>query len=558
MNSLELSRKIRSNPLDFIDEFLGIYPHPGQRAWIENSTKLISILRPGNKWGKTMVEALLHIWHAMVKPRLTDRVMSEDEWLRVPYQTLVFGPEYEQSRELLRMIVEIVQGAFLIYVCPKCDSHKIDKENAKKKYFTCLACGERFDKPGSRTNRSMLKDWAIEQDSSGAQLLPHLKWFNGSQTLGRSYDEMGKAFKMKALAYITGDECADISELYVFTTNTLLPRLFTLKGNIHFVGTPQPGGLDYAHMIELAESEMKRDDWKEKGELYTQKGSVYDNTYIDAEYIGRIEKVADPELKRQIIEGEIVEIGEKYFGYSRVRNMVDPELKLIPEGFPGRKYITSGDYSFGESNWADWTVFTTWDYTTEPWTLVYHKRFKGKDMPIPLQYELTRDILRRFPGQLIIDASGPGGKNAKAFLRDLHPIAFDAGTSGPGTTKKADGLASLKTALDGGDSEVLRRRMIVKQNGEIVDYNKHWGLLRTPDIPELFAEMVNYQLEDKKIVTDQVMSVMMAVDWLMMRRPKQTHVRAIDMDFLSATTGDNKNYVPGYFPYVHKNRAVDI
>jgi hypothetical protein len=189
--------------------------------------------------------------------------------------------------------------------------------------------------------------------------------------------------------------------------------------------------------------------------------------------------------------------------------------------------------------------------------MVHHKRFKGKDMPIPLQYELTRDIVRRFPGRIIIDASGPGGKNAKAFLRDLHPIPFDAGSIGSDLTKKSEGLASLKTALDGGSSEEFRRISIVKEDGTVVDYNKHWGLIRTPDINELFAEMVNYQLEDKKIVTDQVMSVMMAVDWLMMRRPKNTHIRAVDMDLLTARV-ENQAYTPGYFPYTHKNRAVDI
>ena len=557
MNSLKLSQEIRNDPIRFIDEFLGIYPHPGQREWLTNATKVINILRPGNKWGKTMSEALMHTWHAMCKPNLRDRVLSEDEWLRVAYQTLVFGPEYEQSREMLKMVVEVVQGSMLIYVCPQCDSHRIDKATAKEKYFHCLDCGAYFERAKSRTNKSLLKDWAIEADRSGAQLMPHLKWFNGSMTLGRSYDEMGKAFKMKALAYITGDECADIMELYVFTTNTLLPRLFTLRGIIHFVGTPQPGGLDYARMIDMAEDDMRRPDWGTSGELYTQKGSVYDNTFIDADYIRRIEAVADPDLRKQIIEGEIVQVGEKYFGFDRVKNMIDAEMKLLDQGLPGRKYLTSVDFSAGESAWSDWTCIFVFDYTEEPWRLVFWKRFKGRDMPIPLQYELVRDVVHRFASRLIIDSSAAGGKNAKAFLRDLHPIPFEAGPTGGHSTKKAEGLGSMKVALDGGDSKELRRQAVVTEDGKTLDSNPTWGLVRVPNIPELFGEVVNYKLDDKKIITDQVMTMMMAIDWLMMRRPKQSRNRAVDLDMLEASI-DSRPFVPGYFPYSHKNRAVEI
>ena len=553
----KLSQKIKDDPIAFVDEFLGILPHPGQRRWIrESQMRLISILRPGNKFGKTMVEALLHIWEAVTKPRIAGKVWSEDEWMRVQYQTLVFGPTYEQSRELLGMIIEMVQGNMIISVCPYCDSHRINKKNAKDSHYKCLMCGKIFTQPKSRTNHSMLKDWAIEIDHSSSQLLPSITWFNRSQTLGRSYDEMGKAFKMKALAYITGDECADIAELYTFTSNTLLPRLFTMNGSIHFVGTPQPGGLDYVRMIEMAEDDMRRKDWKTKGQMYTQKGSIYENIFVDAEYIAKIEQVADPDLRRQIIDGEVVEIGDKFFGHDRIHNMVDKELRWIDYGVPGRKYLVSVDFAFGSSVWADYTVIMVFDYTNEPWQVVHFKRFKASEVPVPIQYDLVRETIRNFPGRLIIDSSGPGGKSAAAFLRDVHPINFEAGPTGPNSSKKEQGLTSLKTAMDGGDSVELRRKVLTMESGKVKDLNPRWGLVRIPNDAILISELSSYKLQDKKLRTDCVMAMMMAVDWLMMRRPKQVKNRAMELDLLTAGWGQYKPRNPS--PYERRVKAVDI
>jgi len=558
LNNIELSSAVRNDPLEFADKMLGIWPHPGQQKWIrESSKRLISFLRPGNRWGKTLGEAILHIWEATIKPRRTGQVWSEDEWLRIPYDTLIFGPQYEQSREVLRLMVDMVEGNLNIQCCPNCNSHKIHKRTAKDKIFNCLHCGYKFKNAKYRVNDSSLKGWAIEDDKSSAQLMPGITWFNKSQTLGRSFDDMGKSFKMKALAFITGDECSDVQELYTFTTNTLLPRLASYKGSIHFVGTPQPNGFDYQRMIETAEEEMKRPNWDSQGLYYVQRGSMYDNIYLDRTFIRQIESVADPELRRQIIDGEFVNVGEKFFGHERVRNMIDPELKVIEEGIPGRMYLVSADFASGNSLWADYTVIGVFDYTEEPWKLVKFIRMKAKDVPVPLQYEMIRDLSRKFRGKVIIDASGPGGKNAQAFLRDIYPINFDAGPTGSGGSKKAQGLANLKSAMDGTGNVLLNRKLIITKDGVRKDLNKNWGLIRVPNIPELIGELTNYAFADKKLRTDCVMMLMMAVDWLMMRRPKQSHNRAVSIDFLRSMVKDDREWPKGdVCPYERHTRAV--
>jgi len=497
---LSYNQQIHNSPLEFGKVILGLPFHQGQIKWINNSTKRINILRPGNRWGKSAILAVKHIWQCMCKPNLDGKVSSGKEWRKVEYQTLNFGPTYELGRGVLQLARDIVQGNFLL--------------------------------KSGKTNQSLLADWAIEEDRSDAQVLPHIVFKTGARLLGRSYSEMGVAFKMKAIAYLTGDECADIAELWTFTNNTLLPRLVSLDGKIDFAGTPQPEGIDYIRMIEMAEEDMQLPDYTNTGLFYTQKGSMYENIFLPREAIAEIERISDPVMRRQIINGEFVETGEKYFGFERIQNAIDKNLKLQESGYPGRKYITAVDFAGGESAWADFTVIITLDYTEEPYKVVYFNRFKGGDMPIPVQYKMVEDVAMRFGGKgcLIIDNTSLGGRNAMQFLSGMMPISFEVLAK-----NKGEMLATFKITLDGGQSKKYRRDRVRTDDGLWVEQNKDWGLLRFPDIPVLISELINYKLDDKKIRQDCVMALGMAVHWVEMRRPKPQLRPIQDFDLAAAT-----------------------
>jgi hypothetical protein len=493
---LQINRLIHNDPVAFSHIMLGIDLHAGQRLWITKSHKTINILRPGNRWGKTMAASIKHIWQCMCKPNLDGKVLSYDEWRRVEYQTLNFGPTYELGRGALQLARDIVQGQILM--------------------------------PDGRTNKSLLMDWAIKKDNADSQVLPSLEFITGAKMLGRSFSEMGVAFKMKALAYISGDECADINELWTFTNNTLLPRMISLSGSIDLVGTPQPEGTDYMRMIEMAEEDMKRPDWEKDGLFYTQRGTMYENEFLPKDAIDRMKRTMDPMMVQQVINGDYVEIGDKYFGFERIQNAVK-ELVLLDVGLPDRKYVTTVDFAGGESAWADYTVIMTIDYTEEPYRVVQFRRFKGGDIPIPMQYALVREITKAFNGKLIIDSSSLGGKNAAAFLGDLQPISAEFGPT-KSSTLKMDMLATLKITFDGGQSKD-RKRERVYENGEWMDKVDVWGLIELPNIPVLISELQNYKLDDTKLRQDCVMCLAMGIHWIEMRRPKQIRRKAVDIDF---------------------------
>ena len=57
--------------------------------------------------------------------------------------------------------------------------------------------------------------------------------------------------------------------------------------------------------------------------FYTQRGRMYDNVYLPKIAIQEIERIADVNMREQIINGEYVEVGDKYFGFERIQNSVD-------------------------------------------------------------------------------------------------------------------------------------------------------------------------------------------------------------------------------------------
>lgn len=507
---VNLSQAIQTDYILFAEKVLGlpVSRHKGQVRWLKNSNKTINILRPGNKWGKSLIGAVKHIHHHFCKPLLDDS-LTDEEWERIEYNTLNFGPGYEQAREILRTVRDVVQGNIIIPT--------------------------ELQGEWGHTNNSLLKDWFIVDDKGDRDILPFIKFYFGGTLYGRSYDEMGKAFKMKSLAFISGDECGDIGELWTFTNNTLLPRLSKFKKpSIDYYGTPQPEGHDYMTMIEMAEEDMKKPDYNNSGLFYTQKGTMYENVFLPEATIRTFDAIMDPILKKQVIEGEYVETGEKYYGFVRVQNAVDPTIELTDTGIPGRKYLTGVDFAGGESVWADYTVIMTIDYTEEPYKVVQFMRFKGGDIPIPTQYKLVEEICEAFGGRgkVIIDSSSLGGKNAMAFLGHLQPISAEFGRSGS-STLKANMLATLKIALDGGQSETRQRKRKKDEMGNWGDDNLDWGLIRFPDILVLKNELQNYKLDDGKIRQDCVMCIAMIIYWIEMRRPKSQPQQAQDFDFLA-------------------------
>lgn len=519
--SYQLLEKIQPNNgpqaiLDFATHILGLpglqigeeYEHEGQIEWVLGSTKVINYLKPANQWGKTAITAVKHIYHAVTKPLLYGRVMDVDTWKGFRYETVNFGKTYEVARGVLESIEDIVEGRFLL--------------------------------PTGKSNESLLKGWAIKSIQDSSSKPPEIHWWNGSNTLIRSYDDLGSAFKRKRLAYVSGDECGDIPELRLFTTGTLVPRVSFLKGSIDLIGTPQPKGIEYEEMGEEAKKEME--ELGEESNQFFYTGSVYQNPFLNDGFIKRLEAVADPELRRQIIWGEYVDWSSHFFTFDEVSNMFvsdidwneDTGISEYPD--PNGWYVFSVDLAAAQDETAATCIrynqvktLPSGQKEEEPYKIVFHKGFVGNTIPLSMQYELLMSWYRTYSSvsphcKFVFDGNSLGGKNAKEAFQALNPISFP-----PSGTH----IAQAKAEAFGAFKEIVgRNRRVTKDGrGRLVDHVPSWGFLKASDkLRKLRKQMEAYSLDDRKLKQDRVVTVAQAVHYIEKRKPNLSRTKAMAFD----------------------------
>lgn len=514
MENSQPAYKIR-DIIKFAHDVLGMPLNDGQIFWMTNATKLINILKPANQWGKTTAEAILHIYHGNTKPKLDKFKPDYDTWLQTRYQTLNFGKTYEVAKGVMEAIIDITEGNYLL--------------------------------PDGTFNRSLLKGWAIK-DIQDAPKLPKIIWWNNAETLIRSYDGLGESFKRLKLAFISGDECGDIPELSLFLNGTLIPRTFFYQGSIHLVGTSQPKGIEYESLAELAE-----EDVKEKGDksnyfilsanVNPEMASVYQNKFMSREYLKLIEGTVDENLRRQIIYGFYVDWSSHLYSWEEVNQMFRAEIPYNQETGWIEAPEEDAYYAFAIDLAAaeDETSITVLRYNNFrtlkdgvkfplPHKIVFHKAWKGKSLPLLLQYQLAREIYGQFklisPGRckFIYDAGSLGGKNAYEAFKDLGAIPF------PPTGRS---YAEIKAEAMGVVKEVLgkNRSFEIDSSGKQIDKFPDWGGVRAPlALKELKRQLEIASRDDEKIKNDQFSSFMMALHFVERRSVKLGRARVVDFN----------------------------
>lgn len=500
--------------IGFAEDVLGlvhIREHAGQVRWAENSWRLINILKPANQWGKTLIEAVLHIYHAMCKPMLIGRVHDDKMWFDIRYETANVGKTYEVSKGVFETAIDLAEGKVLL-------------------------------KDGT-TNDSMLKGWAIDHVESAPNKPPEIHWWNNSVTLIRSYDDFGSSFKRKRLAFVSVDETGDLPELKLFLNGTLIPRVFFFRGPIHLVGTSQPAGVEYEEVSEIAQTEYAKDP--EKSEYYFQTGPVFENPNIDPDFLARMSAIADPELRKQIIYGQYVDYADHFFTFDEVNQVFSEPLPYDEETGITEPPDKTGHYVCVADMAAtrDETAFTvirhsrtvtsdTGKKTELPHKVVFHRAFRGDTMPLALQYEMIRNWFMLYKTvaptttKFVFDSVSLGGKNAEQEFSDLHGFPFP-GTGSSYLTAKSEGLGTLKEVVSRG------RRFVIDEKAQRVDENMLWGMLRiSPKIVQMKRQFEAYKIDDKNIRTDRLMTIVMGVHYIEKRKPRQSHNRAVDFDIM--------------------------
>lgn len=428
-------------------------PHPGQVKWLESSTQAINVLVPGNRWGKSTVIAMKHIWKCAFRVGQTREERERGE----PYETISVAMSADQAEIVFKEAKRLLQ---------------------------------------SKTLRPLVKQFRSSP-------FPHIVFANGAIMHCRSAHDDGKYIDGHRYMYLSIDEAGWIANLRHLMTNVILMRLAG-GGEIDLIGTPK-GFNDLYFYYERGQRGVPG--------YYSQRGSIYDNPFLpedDIKMRDALLKSADPKVREQVLYGEFVDFTGLAFTRDQRDNAFDPSLPHYQKRQDGHRYVVAWD--LGRT--TDFTVGIVLDITVRPWTLVKFVRLNRVAWE-EIYATIDRTAKEYGIRWSTIDATGPQGDviEEELYKRGIRVDGYKSSTK----NLKIDLINGLQTALDEGRQAVGEyeyedengnkfKAPVLQQPGE------GWGLLRLPTITQLMDEMGVYSLDDKDIpFTDSVMSLALAV-----------------------------------------------
>jgi hypothetical protein len=444
-------------PLDqaakFVHKFLSKTPrgHNGQITWLTKANQPINTLIPGNRFGKSVVEAMRHIHHNVFKVGLVNPKRSDE------YDTISVSISSDQAEivfEAAKQLLDTPQAKPLV----------------KRIYSTPF---------------------------------PRIVFYNGATMHCRSAHDDGKYIDGHAYRLVSIDEAGWLkNELKKLMNGVIIMRLAG-GGMIDLIGTPK----GYTDLYWYANRGLQGIDG-----YYTQRGSIYDNPYLSADDLKLRDKLleqADPRLREQVLFGAFVSDTGMAFTQDQMDQAFEQGMPAHVDYVPGRQYAQAWDLG----RRTDFTVGVTFDVTEKPYRLVDFERLNK------VPWEHIYNLIRRKQVEYnvlmpVIDATGPGGDVIEEELTKRGVFVDPQRTEN--AAQKTNLINTLQSAMDYG-RQVVGTRIQLDEAGfprEVPDMEPPggaWGLIRMPPIPQLVDEFGGYELMDKKLVQDCVMSVALCV-----------------------------------------------
>lgn len=532
----------RKDPVYFAKVLLGIELHPKQMVWLwmtsktqlhnacalgiklklwdqtkfklileKNPGMLKNILVPSNRWGKTLVTSVKHIWYNFYKIGVQG---DPDHIAQTRCGTLNLSPHSNQCQAAYEYILDILFSKFTFRV-PGPDG-----------------------KMESRVNKCLVEDFYVSDNKQSRAIL----FKNGTsfKAIPTGEDQASSLAGMRFL-YLSYDECAQSLHLKQELPAKIMSRLIDFGGSMDLISTPEVDKPSHQYFFHIAKLGLEADDgW------FTLIGNLMDNTFIgDAERdaVANAIRSTDPAKYRQVVYGEFVTTGKKMFDSVVIERLWDKEKEELP--LLNHMYLLCVDWGFADT--GDPTVLYVIDYTpakiidkrlgtvvvTNRYRVAYREAIRGGS-PFTV-IARARMLQREWNGaRLIHDSGNMGGVMIKKMLAELgvHDV-IDFSASGD----KGDMLFCLLVALTDG------RRAEYGKEGVVIEQNPDFGRIRSYYIPELEEQMGNYQynpdkgVSDKRIEQDDVMALGMGIWWLE-RKLNKSNVKMGSFNPLAATVKD--------------------
>lgn len=540
---LALVRKGKDDPVAYAYDLLGVELHDGQKVWLWMTTRtqpdkafelgltisddqrylwktreefnallsrvdfLKNILVPSNRWGKTLVTSIKHLWYNYYKIGVRGGVEAKK---KARCGTLNLSPHSNQAQAGYEYILDILFSKF---------TYTINEPDP--------VTGEMV--PVSKVNKCKIENFYVSDNSQKRTI--HFR--NGSSYVAvPTGEDQASSIQGVPRLYISYDECAQSLHLKAELPAKIMSRLIDFGGPLDLVSTPEVDKPSHQYFFHVSKLGLKGDDgW------WTLVGRITDNIFLGARerdaIIGAI-KSTDPVKYRQVAYGEFVTTGKKMFDQICIERLWDEERPRMPEY--EHKYLLWADWGFSDT--GDPTVFYVIDYTpfklpngqmvTNRYRIVYKESIRGGS-PFTVLTRF-RMLQREWNGAKTgHDSGNMGGVMIKKMLLEMGMTdIFDFSATGD----KSDMLFCLIVVMTDG------RRAEADAEGKITEKNPDFGRLRSYYIPELEEQLGNYQynpekgVTDKRLEQDDVMCLGMAIWWLE-RKHNKSDVKQVDFNPLA-------------------------
>jgi hypothetical protein len=324
-------RRTIHDPVRFSREFLEIEPHPGQKRWLRNSNRPENALHTGNRWGKSLAQAIKILHRCIFKIR--DSGFDHVE----KYEAVNASITLDQAKIIFENVLRLV----------KSKPHLEDL--VQKINFTPF---------------------------------PHIVFGNGAILWARSTQRRGEYLLGRDYDYFNFDEVAFEPHPEYVVNQVIMMRLADRAGMLDYTSTPKGKNWFYRKCCEL----------KKNPELgYVQNGDSRENPHISREYLERKMKSLTPSKIEQNIRGLFIDDVNQVIKEEYIRNAMSLSTGLS-EPIQGRRYCHGWDLARKRTHTVGVTLDVTkkpyqvvaLERFQRDWKDVYaairkrHKEYKGE------------------------------------------------------------------------------------------------------------------------------------------------------------------------------------
>lgn len=467
----------RTDIVYFAETFLGLVLHEGQKRYLRNATKKINLLVASNRWGKSVLMAVLHIHALFYKIGIGEG--NAKAWEKAHYATINLGPHAATTEPVFKALLAIMRSEFTI-----------PQEDGSIKNNECLI-GEWIDTAHIRNSAPM-----------------YIPFRNNSEMLFRSLGEdKGTSFAGKHFGLASYDEGGRSHHLQYEIDANIIPRLADLNGKLHIPSTPDMESASISYHYDLFEKGQNH----EMG-YYSQSGSITDNIYLlrnNPTYVeDETARLKGDPILDQVLYGKFVFAGTALYPTVDIVACKTDDLNDGESYKEGHNYVIGIDTALGN----DEMVYTVLD-TTDPkeFRLVRQMSAKGSAKSPEVHIDDLLGLVNTYwkrgeygvPLNHFSICLETWDGAAKRFFLDL-PLDVQSVTKTWGSW-----IPSGRKNMPGTGSGLARKAEILIALRKVLCSRT----IRIPNERTLVKQLSTYREDDTRLQTDRVISLALAV-WL--------------------------------------------